>query len=194
MDFWDRRAARYHTAPRETRFQNAIDRAAALFGPDDVVLDVGCGSGPACRELAPHVRAVHGIDTSAEMIRLAREEAPDGCTFEQTDVHDAALEEYGFTAAVAFNILHLVDAPATLERIAELLPPGGLLLTQTPCLGEESAFKRGLIRVATMLWRLRGLRSLRQEELRGWMERDFDVVEAHAEDGVQAVWMVGRKR
>ncbi len=38
------------------------------FGPDDVVLDVGCGNGAVIAALAPKVRAAHGADTSARNV------------------------------------------------------------------------------------------------------------------------------
>lgn len=52
------------------------DRLAALMpGRDDAVLDIGCGTGLAGRELAARgFSAIDGIDISAEMMAVAREQ------------------------------------------------------------------------------------------------------------------------
>lgn len=55
--------------------------AAAEPGVGDVVLDIGCGTGDMLRAFAaaqPALRRVIGVDFSAEMLRHARLDAPDG--------------------------------------------------------------------------------------------------------------------
>jgi predicted TPR repeat methyltransferase len=42
-------------------------------GDNGIVLDVGCGPGPATRLLAPHFDTVHGADPGDNMIKKARE-------------------------------------------------------------------------------------------------------------------------
>ncbi|MDP9002891.1 MAG: methyltransferase domain-containing protein [Myxococcota bacterium] len=46
--------------------------AWGVFGPDKVVLDLGCGIGRMEEALAPRVSHVHGIDVSEKMIDVAR--------------------------------------------------------------------------------------------------------------------------
>ncbi len=43
------------------------------FGPDDVLLDIGCGNGLVTAALAPRVREAHGADTSSARVREASE-------------------------------------------------------------------------------------------------------------------------
>jgi ubiquinone/menaquinone biosynthesis C-methylase UbiE len=45
----------------------------SLCPPAAVVLDLGCGVGRVARELEPHVKEVHAVDVSEEMVRQARE-------------------------------------------------------------------------------------------------------------------------
>ncbi len=48
-----------------------------------------------------------------------------------------------YDAVLAMNLLHLVpDIDATLARAREMLSPGGLFISKTPCLGEMSPFLR----------------------------------------------------
>jgi len=48
------------------------ERLAALFGPDDVVLDLGCGIGRVARYVAPGCRALWAVDASETMLAAAR--------------------------------------------------------------------------------------------------------------------------
>lgn len=60
-------------------------------------------------------------------------------SFTKATLFDESLERESFDAVLAFNIFHLLEgAPKALRRIDELLKPGGLLMSVTPCLGEIS--------------------------------------------------------
>ena len=48
------------------------ERLAALFGPEDVVLDLGCGIGRVARYVAPGCRALWAVDASETMLAAAR--------------------------------------------------------------------------------------------------------------------------
>lgn len=188
--FWDRQAKTYHDAPRAPVLQQAIDDAIRHLGPDDVVLDFGCGSGPVATELRPHVARVHGIDLSAEMIRRAT--PGDGLTFQQADLMHPDLDRHGFTAVVAFNVLHYVDMDATVRRLHELLPPGGLLLTQTTCIRRVNPLLRGtfgLLGRVGVVPRMNAFAPEALERLDG-----FELVESTTRPGFAAEqWVVLRR-
>lgn len=42
------------------------------FGPDDILLDLGCGNGHVTAGLAPYVKEAHGADTSVQAVHQAR--------------------------------------------------------------------------------------------------------------------------
>jgi len=88
-----------------------------LSGPSRV-LEVGCGDGALARELADAGHDVLAIDPVA----------PDGDIFRRVSLEE--LDDPGpFDAVVASRSLHHVhDLGAALDRIAALLPAGGLLL------------------------------------------------------------------
>src|SRR5215468_283781 len=71
--WFDRRAGGYEGGVT-SRWRDPVQRAsleALDLGPDDVVLDVGCGTGAASRIAASTVRSVVGVDLSERMIEQA---------------------------------------------------------------------------------------------------------------------------
>src|SRR3954468_8899240 len=46
-----------------------------LMPPDATIADLGCGAGELASQLAPHVKAVIGVDNSAEMLKTAKKRA-----------------------------------------------------------------------------------------------------------------------
>ena len=150
--FWDRRADKYDADIRnhDTLYERTISAVAEILSSEDIVLDVGCGSGEHSVDLATTVQSVHSIDTSSRMIALARDKAiaaeVANMQFDTIDVRDRQINGNTYSAALALNVLHLVeDVEATLERLRDLLLPQGLLISQTPCLGERGWLFRLLI-------------------------------------------------
>ncbi|MFI0408427.1 class I SAM-dependent methyltransferase [Actinomadura sp. 3N508] len=95
---------------------------AAAPGPD--VLDVGCGTGIAARQLRAAGAEVLGVEPDARMADLARRHgiAADVATFEDWD--PAGRE---FDAVVAAQAWHWIDPDAGAAKAARILRPGGLL-------------------------------------------------------------------
>ncbi|WP_106402448.1 class I SAM-dependent DNA methyltransferase [Actinocorallia populi] len=94
--------------------------------PESAVLDLGCGTGlPTAAQLAGAGHRVTGVDYSAEMVRLARRNVPQG-VFLQGDLYEA---EGRYDAVVAFFVLlmfPLDEFPGALSRMHRLVRPGGL--------------------------------------------------------------------
>ena len=141
--FWNRIAESYAAKPVENpeAFERKIAITKALMTPDDVVLDIGCGTGSLVLRLAPEAAEVHGLDLSEEMIRIARNKARDQGV-ENASFHVGAIEEgapFGpgsLDGVLAYSLLHLVeDRATTLKGMFELLKPGGFFVSSTVCLG-----------------------------------------------------------
>jgi SAM-dependent methyltransferase len=91
-------------------------------------LDAGCGEGSLARELAGVAGKVTGIDRDPASIELAREQDADRAVdWICGDVmsHPFAPASFDFVASVAS--LHHLPERAGLERLGELLRPGGTL-------------------------------------------------------------------
>jgi SAM-dependent methyltransferase len=102
------------------------------FPRDARVLEVGCGSGPVCRDLArvPGVKQVVGLDPSPAFLEKARELA-DGTPNLRFDEGDACSLHYGdgeFDVVVFHTCLtHVLDPARALAEALRVLRPGGQL-------------------------------------------------------------------
>lgn len=91
-------------------------------------LDVGCGEGMLTRELAAVVPSVTGIDPDGPSIELARSHGGgDGIGYVQADVLTHPFERASFDLVASIAALHHMDTTAGLERMRDLLRPGGVL-------------------------------------------------------------------
>lgn len=156
--FWDRLARRWERPSLEPGQTDttALAKTRPYLKPTDVVLDLGCAMGSVDLKLAGSVKAVHGIDISSRMIAAAMEAAEargtPNVTFTQGTIHEESLAPRSFDVVLAFAILHLLDdAPSALRRIRELLKPGGLLISVTPCLKGKTTLP---VRVLMVLVRI----------------------------------------
>ncbi|MFG3053324.1 class I SAM-dependent methyltransferase [Kitasatospora sp. NPDC048239] len=96
-------------------------------------LDVGCGEGLLVRKLAQRAQSVTGVDSSGEMIRLARERSAglSRVSFSEADFLDGAscglpAGAYDFVSAVA--VVHHVEFERAVKAMVRLLAPGGRLV------------------------------------------------------------------
>ncbi len=142
--FWDGLAEQYSKKPVDNpdAFERKIAITKSRMSPDDVVLDIGCGTGSLALILAPSAARVHGLDISGEMIRIARDKASnqsiDNVNFHVGPFDDSftVFEPESLDGLCAYSILHLVeDRAAALDRIYRLLKPGGFFISSTVCLG-----------------------------------------------------------
>lgn len=142
--FWNRQAKRYDRSDMRSGSVNEmlLSKTRAHLGPGDRALDLGCATGTKTLKLAPAVQHIHGIDSSTEMILLAnrkKEEASvSNCSFSPGTIFDDDLAAGTFDVVTAFSLVHLLeDAPAVVQRIHELLKPGGVFISTTALFNEK---------------------------------------------------------
>jgi ubiquinone/menaquinone biosynthesis C-methylase UbiE len=97
---------------------NGVTVECAALRPGDVVLDVGCGSGPAVREAATRVveGVAIGIDRSPAMLRIAARETATHAqrariVLVEGDASELPLRDGSVTVAWAINSLHHWENP-----------------------------------------------------------------------------------
>jgi SAM-dependent methyltransferase len=151
-EFWDRAAT-------NRRFTHPLDRErlTRALPRDAIILDYGCGQGRLSSQLVDlgYVNVL-GIDSSAEMIRIAREEVPDA-GFVENDGARVPCGDRSLDAVLLFAVLTCIpndDAQKNLLReFKRILRPGGLLLVSDyPLQGDD----RNLQRYETFARELKG--------------------------------------
>jgi len=92
------------------------------------VLEVGCGTGVIAREVARRGPAVTGLDLDAEMLIIARQEAP-AVRLVQGDAHALPFPDGTFDVVLChYLLLWLADPAQALREMARVVCPGGVVL------------------------------------------------------------------
>lgn len=140
--FWDRMANQFDN--RSWHFeQPPVEETKQYLKISDIVLDYGCATGTVTLEIAGNVKVIQGIDISSKMIELAKGKASkrkiENVDFIQSTIFDERYNREHYDVILAFNILHFFKNTKTeLQRINELLRPGGLMIIATACMGEKT--------------------------------------------------------
>ncbi|KAF0644664.1 hypothetical protein FPSE5266_11333 [Fusarium pseudograminearum] len=124
----------------ETLIEFVLKQHNSSGGHNGVVLDVGCGPGPATRMLAPHFDVAYGADPGHSMIEKAQQMGGTSKADVQIEYKVSGAEELDkidglehssvdlITAAAA---AHWFDMPKFWNAAAKLLKPGGTVALWT---------------------------------------------------------------
>ena len=130
-EYWAAHADRYDASVAD--YHGALLDLAAI-GPDDRVLDVGCGAGQTTRDAARLAVAgsALGVDLSTAMLAVARTRAQDegvrNVSFLHADAQVHPFEPASFDLAISrTGTMFFGDPPAAHANIARALRPGGRL-------------------------------------------------------------------
>lgn len=149
--FWDKQAKKYDASERqfESVFKEVVSKTKEYLNPNHNVLDFGCATGTKTLELVDGVHHIHGLDISTEMIKEATKKGNEAnvknVSFSQGTIFSNTLEKASFDTIVSYGVIHLLDeSEKAIQRIHELLKPGGLFISTTACLQDKMAFKTRL--------------------------------------------------
>lgn len=107
---------------------------AELIGPQATVADLGCGSGIDAEWIAARVASVAAFDSSADMIRIARQRFANqrNTTFLQADVAALELDTPVDLVVANFGVVNCVGDLTTFGgRLHDMLVPGGSAVVVT---------------------------------------------------------------
>ncbi len=131
---WDAKDYAKHSAAQQSWARELITKLN-LSGHESV-LDIGCGDGKVTAEIAGYVPdgSVVGIDSSKEMVSLARESFPEethpNLSFQVIDAKKLPFREK-FNVVFSNATLHWIkDHKPVIAGIQESLRPGGRILLQ----------------------------------------------------------------
>jgi len=201
--FWDRTAQRCasQVSEEDTEAITTLAHTRKYLHANDVVLDFGCATGKYAFEIAPLVKEVHGIDISGEMITAAKQNAVEGnvtnVQFMQAEITDPRLEDESFDVILAYNILHLVeDPPRVVEKIKELLKPGGVFISVTPCLGAGGSLLGVPIKLLSFLRIVPVVHSFKTNDVETLISNArFDLLEIQTLSGSPSnIFLAGRRK
>lgn len=199
--FWDKTANTYDQLEKkdEQAYINMIERTKKYLKISDFVLDYGCGTGLVSNEIADDVKGIHGIDISTNMIGIAVKKAEvrniKNIDYAQSTIFDVRNKSGSFDVIIAFYVLHLLeDEHLVIQRINELLKPGGLFISATPCLGEK-LFLRNLLFLAGSVGLVPNIRAFKINNLVKTIEEgNFSIVEKDClKKSSQEYFIVARK-
>ena len=113
-------------------------RSALALSRGETVVDVGCGTGLLCAEMANEVGSsgrVIGVDLSAPMLALAKSRCADHPQIElhHGDIHHLPVEDAAADALACMQVLLFVTdvTPTLLEFYRALAPNGRLVIVET---------------------------------------------------------------
>ena len=184
--FWDKRALEYDRQDKkyELSSNKAVENTIDYLKNDNIVLDYGCGYGLITSKLAKSVKEIHGIDISPKMIEVAKRKADEhsfeNIIYTQSTIFDDVLKEESFDVVVAYSLLHLLeDLQKSVERINNLLKPGGLFISDTVCMGEKKSALGFFLLLLSKIRLIPQVKKLKFSELEGLIANGgFQIIKA----------------
>jgi ubiquinone/menaquinone biosynthesis C-methylase UbiE len=130
---WQRQ---FRTSENDRFYNLAFDDIAQVFGKpgDSAVVDGGCGSATKSLHLAKRGYRVLGLDFSAAILEIARQEAQaagfaDRMEFRQADLTALELETASADRVLCWGVLmHVPDLPKAVAELSRILKPGGIMV------------------------------------------------------------------
>ena len=168
VKFWDRLAKNYD----DEVGNETIGITKNHLAKTDTVLDFGCATGAYTIALSGEVKQISGIDISPKMIELAKEKSKD-IDFQTASIYDI---DKKYDVVLAFNLLHLLEnAEKAIDKIDEILNPGGRFISVTACMKEQA-----VLMIAGFFMKIFGMpyvRKFKITELQDMIAGKFEIIE-----------------
>lgn len=149
---WDRLSVNFDKRVNkyEQSYARYVEKIRIYLNVKDIVLDFACGTGLIANKIAENVQKIYAIDISSKMLEAAKKKANElnieNINFCQSSIFDEKFKKESFDVILVFNVFHILEnTQKHIQRINELLKPGGLIISATPCIGEKQMFLKILI-------------------------------------------------
>jgi ubiquinone/menaquinone biosynthesis C-methylase UbiE len=126
--FWNQRSAHYDKL-FWTKDEDYLNEIIKIYNPqkNDLVLDVGTGTGAIAKKIRHLVNDVIGIDVSESMLSNFQQ---DGFSLVKWDIRDALFTNNRFDKIVARMVFHHIikDFDIAIKRCYDMLKPNGIIV------------------------------------------------------------------
>lgn len=147
--------------------RKVISQAKRYCKKQDIVLDVGCGTGLIIQELAPCVSKVKAIDTSPGMIHVAQTKNISNIEWEVNDIYGINIKNKKYSVITAFNLLLYVEhIDEFLSYTYDILPDQGYFISVTDCLGELNIVVKCVMLLGDRLGIFPNMKMFKNKELK----------------------------
>lgn len=131
QEHWEKEASNWAAWARRPDFDAYWKYAPAFFelvpAPGRQTLEVGCGEGRVCRDLASRGHRVIGIDGSPTLIKLAHDADRDN-SYLRADAAALPFRDEAFDLVVFYNsLMDVDDMPGSVCEASRVLKAGGAL-------------------------------------------------------------------
>jgi ubiquinone/menaquinone biosynthesis C-methylase UbiE len=122
--------ARLYNDPKRAAWQKPEEVLQALdLHPQEVVADIGAGTGYFTTRFAPQVAKVYAVDIDPEFLRYTAQHAPANVELILATPDDPKLPAASIDLAFFANVIHHIAArPTYFRRLAPVLRPGGRIV------------------------------------------------------------------
>lgn len=127
-------------------WDGVLGRLVAQVSPRARVLEAGCGNGAFLKRLTATGYEAFGFDLSQSGVELAGSTSDRvRCASVYEDMRTLFPDANSFAAVISLEVIeHLYDPRAFIDRVVEVLEPGGVLLLSTPYHGYLKNLALGL--------------------------------------------------
>jgi len=199
--FWDRIAKRYarRQIADEAAYLEKLRISRDYLRPDKDVLEFGCGTGSTAIAHAPFVKHIRATDISSAMIEIARRRAAaeniGNVTFEQLRIEDLVVPPGSLDVVMGHSILHLLDdKEAAIAKVHDMLKPGAVFITSTPCLADIANWFKYVAPIGRALGLIPLVRFFTADDLRNSLkEAGFEIAHDWQPGKGKALFIVARK-
>jgi len=198
---WNRFARIYDRVENSDKaiFDSIISKTKEYLKNDDILLDFGCGTGIITNEIAGSVSSVCAIDISPKMLEIAKNKSVkrniQNINYEYADIFENKLEKGSFDVVLASYIIHLLKEPENIfRRISELLKPGGIMISATPCMREKPLLT-GLLSVLNKFRLVPEINPMTQYELMNYIANEnFKIIKKECLQKNSAQYFIAAKK
>lgn len=175
----------------ESAFRDQYDvfraKISSCIQQDDVVLEVGTGTGDMAVHIAPKAKKVVGIDISPEMIAIARRKNSElnlkNLMFQVEDAYRLPFVESSFTKVICCNSLQTMKEPFKAIREGKrVLKEKGEFISITYCFGDSGFLEQlKLIKWIILCGKPKYWHNFTSNELIAYFKRaGFEIIEKEA--------------